>query len=338
MDGALAPHGIFWYTVVAMSLYRETLGTSWSITRRYPWLWFFGLFAMLANNAGEYDILSQNLTFLSKLQDNLLVWRNYVTSGDMAHLLNNLGAFISNDFLNFLLITVALLLMALAIVWIIIVGQNALIASAAAAGQKKGRVTFLDGFWISSALFRPVFLINVFAYAVVYVPLIVLGAIPTWLFLHSGSNSALVFLSIIAFLFLIPINIAASFLTKLASAYVVVKNYSVRQAITASISLFLKNWLVCLELGFIIFIINFLTTLAVGSILVVLGLPLSGLLGYIVFQAFMAFIAAVLATFQYTTWTLLFLRLDQGKATAKLVRWFSPQAPNIVQRSKEIRT
>lgn len=321
-----------------MSLYRETLGTSWTITRRYPWLWFFGLFAALANNAGEYDIVSKNYDFLMRLQTNLIAWRDYVNSGAISRFFTNLGTFLSNDFLNFLLIVVALLLMAAAIVWIIVVSQNALIASAAAAGQKKDHVTFLDGFWVSSSLFRPVFLVNVLAYAVVYVPLIVLGAIPAWLFLRTGSSTALLFASILAFTFLIPINIVASFLTKFATAYIIVRNYKLKQAIGAALALFAKNWLVSLEIAFLIFIINTAVTFAVGSVLVVLGLPLSGLLGLIVFQIFMAFIAAVLAAFQYSTWTILFLRLEEGKVTSKLVRWFSPTAPNLVQRSKQIRT
>ena len=137
--------------------------------------------------------------------------------------------------------------MAAAIVWIIVVSQNALIASAAAAGQKKDHVTFLAGFWVSSSLFRPVFLVNVLAYAVVYVPLIVLGAIPAWLYLHSGSTTALFFASVVAFVFLIPINIIVSFLTKFATAYIIVKNYKLKQA-TNALALFAKNWLVSLKL------------------------------------------------------------------------------------------
>jgi hypothetical protein len=321
-----------------MSLYRETLGTSWSITRRYPWLWFFGLFAALVNNAGEYDIVSQNFGFLANLQNTLTSWRDYANSGAISQFFINLGTFLSNDFLNFLLIVVALFLMGAAIVWIIVVSQNALIASAAAAGQKKDRVTFLDGFWTSSSLFRPVFLVNLLAYAVVYVPLLVLGSIPVWLFLNTGSTTALFFASVIAFLFLIPINIVASLLTKYATAYIVVRNYKLKQAITAALALFAKNWLVSLEIAFLIFVINTAVTLVIGLVLIGLGLPLSGLLGYIVFQIFMAFIAAVLATFQYATWTVLFLRLEQGKITAKLVRLFSPSNPNLAQRGKEIRT
>jgi hypothetical protein len=44
-----------------MTLYRSIFRQAWAITWQYKYLWFFGFFAALLGNGGEYEILSKGL-------------------------------------------------------------------------------------------------------------------------------------------------------------------------------------------------------------------------------------------------------------------------------------
>ena len=51
-----------------MTLYRDIIKEAWQITWRRRFLWFFGLFAVLLGNGGEYEILFQNFDAISDQQ------------------------------------------------------------------------------------------------------------------------------------------------------------------------------------------------------------------------------------------------------------------------------
>ena len=104
--------------------------------------------------------------------------------------------------------------------------------------------------------------------------------------------------------------------------------------------LFLSNWLVSLEMAFILFGISFLTTLCVFLSLAILAIPLMliayialqlaslGLFWFILFSFLILFIlivvlvGSVLTTFQIASWTGLFIELINKGAVSKIVRVF----------------
>ncbi|NIP32489.1 hypothetical protein GWN26_03140, partial [Candidatus Saccharibacteria bacterium] len=101
--------------------------------------------------------------------------------------------------------------------------------------------------------------------------------------------------------------------------------------------LFKRNWLICLELGLLLFIIGFLVGLAVLLMFLVASIPVVLLLlaalalgsqiaslvvivlAVIILVALLVLSGAFIVTFQYASWVLLFERLTTRGGHSRLV-------------------
>ncbi len=320
-------------------LYRNILKKSWEMLKKFKWMWFFGLFAALLGNGGEIDILAQykKLTnapeFLTNLRENITVF-NPSTIGQ--GLIESLG---DSPFSVIIFIATTLIFLLLAI-WLITVSQGALIESASRIDTNK-KVDFKNAVKKGQEKFWPIFGLNIITRFVLYFILVVLAMPFSVLYLLTDSSIALTTITIFAFILLVPIAIILSFILKFAFAYVVIKNQKAIDSFILAWRLFKENWLISIEMAVILFAINLGISFITITILAIISLPFIGLfilmlliqnvagvnaiiaISMIIFLVLILFVGSGLATFQYSSWTLLFQKLLTGKRHPKLIRLIS---------------
>jgi hypothetical protein len=143
---------------------------------------------------------------------------------------------------------------------------------------------------------------------------------------------------VILFIVFIPLALILSLLLKYAVIYIVLQGKGFVDAWVESWRLFLRNWLISIEMGLILFIIQFLVTLALVFIVLALmipflffaflvgGISISGfwivmLVAMVLIFALTLLTGALFTTFQISSWTGLFLELTGKKGVlSKLIR------------------
>ena len=129
-------------------------------------------------------------------------------------------------------------------------------------------------------------------------------------------------------------------LLKYSICYIVLQGRNFIDSIEDSWRLFINNWIISLEMGLILFAIQFLVTVALFIIILVLGIPFlflallfGGLampiswimiLTYIITSIMLViFTGSIFTTFQISSWTGLFLELTKKQGViSKLARFF----------------
>jgi len=319
-----------------MPFYRNILKQAWQLTWRNKYLWWFGIFAALLGNGGEFEILFNN-TGANPSQALFPAWQRIFSTGVFSgRTLTNIGNLLKQDTLNIILILVACLIVlaiCLFLVWLVIVSQAAVVNNSAAVIKQK-KYTLKDGLDSGILNFWPVLVLNIIIKAAIYVLLVAIS-LPA-IFFQGNFNANLFY--IIALVIIAPVAIILSFIMKYAVAYVVINKSKVVSAIKQSWRLFKENWLISFEMAIILFFINLLVGLAIVLVILVLAVPFLflGLIFYYSFSlvgswliavlAFASFlfivvtVGAALAVFQISSWTGLFLELEKKSGISKLVR------------------
>lgn len=301
--------------------YRSLLQTAWHITIRKPWLWFFGLFAVLAFDYEVYDILIDGPDAVAIFQERIDELRELWVTGQLSEAWTNARVLLAENVLSSLLIALVVLIAAALVVWIIIVSQAALIAHAA--WHREGKeLDFSSTFLQGRQYLRPLFLITLYAKVFVYGLFVVIELPLAVTFIRSGNLSLTIFMAMIAFLLLIPLNIIVSFIARYAAAFVILEEKPVNEAIRLGWRLFVRHWLASLEMALLLFILNVLVSFALSVVIFLFAIPDTGI-GGLAIQVMYGFLGAIIVTFQYAAWTLLFFELEEGRFVPKLVRWFA---------------
>jgi hypothetical protein len=324
-----------------MLSYRNLVKQAWNITWKHKFLWFFGLFSTLLAAGGsiEYKILDQNV-------NQGLVNGPLLGAGSFAQVIYMMRNFclgfinlFTYDFLTILsTITVLLVCLALGVtlVWLAVSSQAALVVSVKKIlsnnKKKENILTIRDGITAGHKKFWPVLGLNILIKVAVNA-LIFIISLPL-IFLVLKDSSLFVFVYVLLFVIFLPVAISLSLMLKYAIAYSVLENETFIIAIEKGWKLFIKNWLVSLEMAIIIFVINFFASLAILLVITILFFPLFlvgisfGFYWLVVLMVFLALVFVVLAgsalgTFQISTWTDLFINLNEGTFVAKLERLFA---------------
>lgn len=323
------------------SVYRPVLKKAWEVTWQNKFLWIFGLFAALAGNGGIYEILvksfekvvSRGEFFLQKTpwfwEVSILTWPRLEDVYEKSPLFVNL----------FWVLFFVILITVAVIIWLSITSRAALIHCIKKIVSKR-KTDIKEGWANGIKFFWPVFGLNIVAKALIF-GLLVLITIPTMFFITGGGSSLgwNIVLYILAFVIFTILALLISFMTIYASCFVVISNLPFVEAIRASWRLLIKNWLVSIEVAFILFLI----TLGIGAGLILLSifylLPVILLLAtftylelnigfWIIFLLAtlgwlggILWVGAVLSTFQFSTWTILFLELNKKKIGSKILRF-----------------
>ncbi|MBU0721974.1 hypothetical protein KKA93_00755 [Patescibacteria group bacterium] len=319
-----------------MLFYRTILKQAWELTWRNKYLWWFGIFAALVGNGGEFEILFNNAG-ANPGQALFPAWQRIASTGVFSgHTIANIRNLLKQDILNMIFVLVVcltILAICLFLIWLIIVSQAAIVNNSAAIIKQK-KPTIRDGLDSGILNFWPVLTLNIIIKAMIYI-LLVAVSLPVIFF--QGSFNANLFY-IIALVIAVPVAIILSFIMKYAVAYVVINKSKVMSAIKQSCQLFKKNWLISFEMAIILFFINLLVGMVIVLAILVLAVPFLffGLIFYysfslvgfwlIVILAVASFlfivvsVGAALAVFQISSWTGLFLELQNNKGASKLVR------------------
>ncbi|PIY96648.1 MAG: hypothetical protein COY66_03550 [Candidatus Kerfeldbacteria bacterium CG_4_10_14_0_8_um_filter_42_10] len=324
-------------------LYRDILKEAWWITWRNRFLWFFGLFAALLGNGGEYEIIFRNVDTVSNQRTIIYNLQNMSKTGHLQTTWDNIVSYFSAYTLN----SVALLLVALVIfvfiVWLVIISQGGLIDSSLKL-QSKQNATLESGFVAGRKHFMPLFLLNLLWRVVVYGLLFIVGIPLIFLLLNEGNDF---WFTITSFVILVPIAVIISFIIKYSSAFVIYKKEKIGPALKDGWKLFTKNWLISIEMAFVILLINLLFGLAliigigllsIPFVFLLIILKIVGALAAFNVIFYIAVIAlfilifimgAFISAFQWVAWVGLFKRLVEGKGASKILRMFG-KIPNYV--------
>lgn len=322
--------------------YRKILSQALKITWRNKYLWFFGLFAVLLGSGGEYEIIFRGLTgdmnqgFLQSA-GNIIQTGVFSKSG-----LANIGALIANDSVHFIIfLMVGLVLLALFgfLVFVAVVSQAALVNNSAAIikGKGKAKLGIKEGALSGIKNFWPVFGLNAIVKIAVFLALF-LAWLPIVLTADKDAAFGANLAYFISFIILIPLAIIFSFVIKYAVAYVVISGANFAESIKKGWALFINNWLVSVEMAFILLVINLLAGLAIGLAVLTLAIPfalmafvfykffagvgfgLIVILGFIFILCVIILTGAALASFQISSWTSLFIAIAGKGGTSKIVR------------------
>jgi hypothetical protein len=326
-----------------MSLYRNLLAQAWKNTWEHKYLWFFGLFAALVGASEELNLLfsgSDNTVISGFISTVKGFWATGVFS---PRGISNLGKILvtdSYDLLIALTILAIFFLLLCFLIWFAIVCQVSLVNNYARIIGKKNH-SFADGLDVGVKKFWPVFGFNVILKVIIWTIYLLL-ALPIIL-LYDKVSSWQLFIFITTYLVFIPLSIIVAFIIKYATAYVVVKGEKFADALQLSWELFLKNWLISIEMAFILFGISFvvtfglflaLATIAIPYLFLVALLPTLatflnvGLLlfcGLIFALLIIMVVGSWLSAFTIAAWTGLFLELISRGGVSKIVRIFSKE-------------
>ncbi len=331
-----------------MSLYRTIIRQSFVIAWKHKYLWVFGLFATLLASNFELELINR---FTNRQGATAYDWERWAQTGVFSpRSWGNLIEMFKSDAGSTVSMIVVLLVLAallIALIWISVVSQGGLVNNVqkalvngsrlpSAAERKHDTST---GFKEGRKHFWQILGLNVVVRAIVYI-LALVTIIPIF-----APGNLTVFSSIlyfVIFIVLLAVALILAFMTKYAIAYIVLKNQSMKEAIVSGWKLFLKNWLISLEMTFILFAVSILGSLAIILAVMIMAIPVALLyiLG-VVFGSFPIFIAvlvlgvvisiaivviggSILTVIQTTAWVSLFTQLVGNKAPAsKLERVFN---------------
>lgn len=324
------------------TFYRDILKKSFNITFKNKILWFFGLFAAPLIGLAEYKILANSLGgfssgwFFNK-------WYPIIQTGifDIATLKKIL---ISNPIAVFILLIIlsVTVLFILFLIWLSVVAQGSLIDAINKSNIKHLTSSQLN-MSISSGVKNFIPLVGIhFLVKFLLTLSFMLLSLPIIAIAIGGKGLMLGLLYLIFSLLFIPMGIIIVFTSKYAINYIIIDKENFYDAIKKGYRLFLNNWLVSIEMSLILFFVSVITGLSVAMIISFLILPFAlliymlaqiGLMFILKFSLVLALIlliifslviTSILSTFQYSSWVLLFNKLNNNteKQHGKLARWF----------------
>ncbi len=307
-----------------MTLYRNIMRDSWQSTIRFKYLWFFGLFALILGNGGEYEIFFRSIF---SNENNSSLWTTFFAPFLNWDVLTNLGTrFWDNPFLvlEIIFTYIFVLFIFLFIAWMMNVSEIAIVNSTAK--QVKGEEHDLRmGMREGILNIWPVLFLNFAVKILIFLFLILLGYL-------SGS----IFV-IALFLIVIPFLMSLSFVTKYTICEIIIRKEKMKNAVILAWQLFKKNWIISLELAMLLYLFTILAVIVfmflsfnieklfeiLATTFPIISFNLFVVMVPIIELFTLAFVLSLLSVFQITTWTKLFLELDSKGGKSKIERLFS---------------
>ncbi|PIP75553.1 hypothetical protein COW86_03175 [Candidatus Kuenenbacteria bacterium CG22_combo_CG10-13_8_21_14_all_39_9] len=222
------------------------------------------------------------------------------------------------------------------LLWLSIASQGALVY-----GIKAAKTQFFnEALRHGSKKFWPLLLVNIILAVAIAVLMAIFNLPFVILYLNTGGNvlwqTVIVILSFIVW---VPVTIIFYLIAQYAVIYIVNYDKHIAQAIKDAWLLFAKNWIVSLEAGFLLLLINIITSILLVAVVIVLALPFvmlgllasalasNGFLWFVIILGILTFIAllflygAAWNVFQVSVWIQLFERITGGVVYSKILRW-----------------
>lgn len=312
-------------------LYRIILKKAWDITRKYKFLWFFGIFALWLGNGGEMQIFFKTLYAVQDLSASQIpqVLNNFL----MIDFIRNAGNL--QSILIWVLFIVLELVFVFIGVWLVVTSQVAIIRATDEASNGK-KPMFVDSFKGSQMYFWKVLGLNIISEVIIGLFVSLFVILLLLIVVNLGSQFKFL-VGVIIFVIFLPIAIIISFVMRYAINFVVLKEEKFLDSISKAWFLFKTNWLVSLEMTLALLIINSLIGLIIVYFTIIIIGPFFrmdmmslfafqnvafGLIFFKLLPLFLIymFVGAGIAVYQTVAWTLLFNELVSSKRYSKLVR------------------
>lgn len=317
--------------------YRQALKVSWSLAWNHKILWIFGLFAAFWGQLGLMDLLSKFYLSPSYLGFSPVWWmtpRVWFDTSIYSQLNMNASGWVWLLWLLIILLGFLVLFIFMATV-----SQGAII-KAASKIVKKNDLPDLEKSWQAGTKhFWSLFFLNTIKKIILVSFGCFLGTLSILLvFNNSGLG---IFLFILLFILLACVGIIISFISIYAACFIVIKDYKLFKSISSAWKLFTKHWIVSLEVGLIVMLLNIV--LAVVSIAglflilfpsllfwlgaVLLYNPLlifiGTLIGLVLFILFIFLIISVFSVFNISIWTYLFTKMHREGIVSRIVQFLT---------------
>ncbi len=309
-------------------LYRDLIRGAWEITWHHKGLWILGFFAALLGNGGAIDIIARASQDLAGAGP----FSNLVDTFNASLMLFRIG---TTGEQAAILLTGILIAAMTALMIVLSISSAAGIMVAAKKAVSRRTVSLREALATGAEHFWPLFLVQIVGRALV-VLLLVMTASASLSAARATVTGNIAYL-IVFVLFAFSVLIVA-FLTNMTNAGVVLQSLSVSGALANAWRLLSKHWLVSLEMILLLFLLNITAVVGIVLAILVLAIPffllflsasvLGSSLGFFVVLflalvtvfALVAVVGSMLSTFQFSAWTLLYLRLSQRGAVSKLER------------------
>lgn len=323
--------------------YRDILKRAFYITKSNKILWFFGILAAFLSNLGVYNLLFGKINLLSTGEIPFIQRSLWLAQVFSVFSLGNLKFLLLNSPGTVVVLFVCLFMMIIAflgILWIIVMSQITIIDSCAKIdknplAKKKALVDFSK----IKNYFAPVLGLNIMAKLLTFfLMLCVAGFLVTILTEALVLNYVLYLFSFILFVIL---SLIISFVAIYSTCFIVLKNYSFNQALKSALKLFWKNWILSLEVAFILFIISALGSVVLLFAVFIASAPVilllmvafymgAGLIYNLLFALLIIMILLIvllfggfLSAFSICSWVVLFDKIAQGKTKSKIERVYN---------------
>ncbi len=321
-------------------VYRPILKIAWKILYKARYLWFFGFFATFVGNSGEVNLLINNFSSVNSETDSLLSLKTLYSNGFVGTFQSRISELFSNFSLSVLLLFLILLILFIFIIWLSVVSQAGLI-NGADKEYRKQNSTFATCFKAGRQNFWSVLGLNIIGKFIVLGLMFIVGVPLALLYLKQTSDTAQFLFVLLSFIILIPLAVIISFIIKYAIIFVVLQKQKINESLKSAWNLFIKNWIVSIEMAILLFFVSILAGLTMVVIAIILAIPLSLLLylfyalqiqGFLMFATIIIisvlilmlfWIGALLSTYQMTCWVLLFDKLNSSQVYSKISRFIS---------------
>ena len=317
-------------------LYRQALDKSWHLLWEHKKIWIFGLFATFLGQLGLADLFAK----VSLVASNAPVVSWWLTLPKVLLVGTPVagGLVLSLESVIWLISLILLLLgLGLLGIFLAVVSHGALIRISADYAKHKNLPSLSRAWQSGVEYFWPLFFLQVIkkivlcllACAVGYATLNVLLGLSVW--------SLILFL--LVFILAAVVGMVVSFLTVYAAGYLVVENYPWRRAVAGAWKLFLGHWLVSVEVGLVVLILNLVAALIALASFLVFFLPTliswliavltlnsalwwAGLIVGIFFSVlFMMFLGTLLTIYTTAVWTYLFMKMHREGVVSRVLHW-----------------
>lgn len=301
-----------------MTLYRDIVAKAFVMSWRHKILWFFALFAVLPGTGGFLDFFFRGADSLNGQAVLLGMLHAQYRQGTLGSNLTNIHDKFTASPALFVFGIVAIIIAALALISVIIVSQATIIDTVLRI-QSKSSTTLADAIRRGMGVFQKILSINLAVVLVKLAPFLFIALPGAVLFVQHGTRSMFDLYIAAMFVILIPLSMFLLFLVIYASCYVIAQQRSWQNAFAGAWKLFMKNWLVTIEVALLLYAITVFISSFVLLTLVLVGLPASpaGLVALLLVQTLFG---VYLGAFQYSAWVLLFSELETGRIRSKLLR------------------